>query len=300
MAARVVVVGSINVDLVIRTSRLPLPGETVVGGVFHKSHGGKGANQAVACARLGATTYLVGAVGEDDFGREAREALVREKVDVSWLFSSPLPTGVAQIVVDERGENQIAVAPGANGALAAEQVAEALRTILAPGVVVLSNLEIPEPAVMVAAEMARKCGCKFLLNPAPARRLPAELLSLCDVLTPNEIEARLLRLDLAKGVPLDGPSAVVVTRGAAGADILRPGTRVRHVDAFPVDVVDTTGAGDAFSATLAWALAEGRALEDAVCLAAAGGALATRGVGARASLGSRSEVESLAARCSPR
>lgn len=295
MTAKVVVVGSINVDLVILAPRLPMPGETVIGGVFHKSHGGKGANQAVACARLGTETHLVGAVGDDEFGREVREALEQEGVGTSWVFTHSLPTGVAEIVVDEKGENLIAVASGANGELKAEQVAEALQAILTPGDVVLSNLEIPDTAVMAAAREACRCGCPFLLNPAPARSLSPELLALCDVITPNEIEARVLGMDLARELPLDGPLAVVVTLGAAGADLLRPGMPALHESAFPVDVVDTTGAGDAFSATLAWAIVEGHSIETAVRLAAAGGALATRRIGARAGFGSRWEVESLAA-----
>jgi ribokinase len=295
MSARVAVVGSINVDLVIRVARLPMPGETVIGGSFHKTHGGKGANQAVAAARLGASTVIVGAVGDDDFGREARETLAREGVDVSWVGTSELPTGVAQILVSQTGENVIAVASGANGDVTAEQVTGALQAVLTPGAVVLASLEVPIEAVAAAATMARKLGCRFILNPAPARELPSELLSSCDVLTPNEIEARALGLARPEVLRDLGILAVVITRGAAGADLLRPGSLVHSQDAFPVEVVDTTGAGDAFSATLAWALAGGSSLEDAVRLAAAGGALATRAVGARSSLGKREEVEALAA-----
>jgi ribokinase len=295
MPARVVVVGSINVDLVTRVPRLPEPGETVIGGTFHKTHGGKGANQAVAAARLGASTLIVGAVGGDEFGREARAVLAREGVDVSWLGTSDLPTGVAQILVGETGENLIAVASGANGDVSAERVTEALRAALAPGAVVLASLEVPVEAVEAAAAVARERGCRFILNPAPARDLPAELLSSCDLLTPNEIEARVLGLSQPEALWERGVSAVVVTRGSAGADLLRPGARVHHQAAFPVEVVDTTGAGDAFSATLAWALAGGRSLEEAVALAAAGGALATRAMGARAGFGAREEVEALAA-----
>jgi ribokinase len=295
MPARVVVVGSINVDLVTRVPRLPEPGETVIGGTFHKTHGGKGANQAVAAARLGASTLIVGAVGGDEFGREARAVLAREGVDVSWLGTSDLPTGVAQILVGETGENLIAVASGANGDVSAERVTEALRAALAPGAVVLASLEVPVEAVEAAAAVARERGCRLILNPAPARDLPAELLSSCDLLTPNEIEARVLGLSQPEALWERGVSAVVVTRGSAGADLLRPGARVHHQAAFPVEVVDTTGAGDAFSATLAWALAGGRSLEEAVALAAAGGALATRAMGARAGFGAREEVEALAA-----
>lgn len=293
MTATVVVVGSINVDLVTRVAHLPVPGETVIGGTFHKTYGGKGANQAVAAARLGASTFLVGAVGDDAFGRESLDALSKERVDFTWVATSQRATGVAQILVDEAGENLIAVASGANGDLRAAQVREALHSVLTPGAVVLANLEISDDAVVAAALAARDRGCQFVLNPAPARALPADLLPLCDVLTPNEIEAQLLGLDRSGTWPGKGHSAVVVTRGGAGADLWRPALPVHHQDAFPVDVVDTTGAGDAFSATLAWALAEGCSMEEAVRLAAAGGALATRAVGARAGFGARQQIEAL-------
>lgn len=295
MMAKVVVVGSVNIDLVTRVPRLPRPGETVIGGSFHKTHGGKGANQAVAAARLGAATRLIAAIGDDEFGREALGVLEREGVDTSGVAIQAHPTGVAQIMVDVAGENLIAVASGANGELSADHVADTLRAALRPGAVVLANLEVPDEAVLAAALAARRHGCPFVLNPAPARPLPAELLRLCDVLTPNETEAQLLGLDDADALPPSGPSAVAVTRGAAGVDLLRPRRPLHHEDAFPVDVVDTTGAGDAFSATLAWAISMGHPLEKAVRLAAAAGALATRAVGARAGLASRSDVEALAA-----
>ncbi len=290
----VVVVGSVNVDLVVKVPKLPSPGETVIGGTFSVSHGGKGANQAVAAARLGATTYMVGAVGNDSFGREARDALVQEKVDVTWLFVKDGPTGVAEIMVDTKGENLIAVASGANGELTAEDVRAALDALLEPGCVVLSNLEIPDGAVLQAAEVARERSCLFVLNPAPARPLPKRLMELCDVLTPNEHEACALGLTTPASLSASGVGAVVVTRGAEGADLLLPGRPVIHQAAFPVDVVDTTGAGDAFTGTLAWALAEGQPLEEALVLAAAAGALATTKLGARAGMASRDDVELLA------
>ena len=295
MRSTVIVVGSINVDLVTRVAHLPVPGETVIGGSFYRAHGGKGANQAVAAARLGASTVLIGTVGDDEFGREAREVLAHEGVDTSWIATSANPTGVAQIIVDDAGENLIAVASGANDDVHAEQVAEALQATVVPGAVVLANLEIPDGAVFAAAHTARQLGCSFVLNPAPARTLPAGLVANCDVITPNEIEANLLGLESTGGLLEKGVSAVVITRGGAGAELLRPHTSAYHEDAFPVDVVDTTGAGDAFSAALAWALAGGRSMEEAVRLAAAAGALATRSLGARASFGNRQEVESMAA-----
>lgn len=294
MSVVVVVVGSINVDLVVRVPHLPRPGETVIGGTFTLTHGGKGANQAVAAARLGATTYMVGAVGEDDFGRQARFTLLAEGVDVSWVKVSSEHTGVAQVIVDQKGENLIAIASGANSTLDAGYVRQALGALLGRKGVVLCNLEIPLEAVIAAARAAREKGCLFVLNPAPAMPLPAELLRLCDVLTPNEHEVQALGRGSVAELLEEGVGAVVVTRGGQGADLLVRGGEVHHQRAFRIEVVDTTGAGDAFTATLGWALAGGRSLEEAVRLAAAGGALATRRLGARTAMASRAELEALA------
>lgn len=289
MAPPVVVVGSVNVDLVVRVPRLPAPGETVTGGTFSRTLGGKGANQAAAAAKLGARTALIGLTGRDDLGGLAREDLASLGVDLSGLGESSAATGIATIMVDDHGENLIAVAPGANHELRADAVGEHLRRLTEPGGVVLSVLELPEEAVLEAARLAGELGCRFVLNPAPARPLPDELLSRCDVLTPNEGEAELLggpEALLERGV-----GAVVVTHGADGADLHRRDTEPYHRDAHPVDVVDTTGAGDAFNGTLAWALVEGRSLREAVELAVVGGALATRALGARAGYAGREELE---------
>lgn len=294
MAANVVVVGSANVDHLMRLDHLPAPGETVIGGASSRAPGGKGANQATAAARLGARTWLVGAVGDDDLGRWTREDLDASGVDTTHLATSDEPTGVAQIWIDDDGENAIAVASGANGTVDAPPVERALAEIDVDDAVVLSNLEIPEDAVGAAARRARGRGWRFVLNPAPARPVDRDVLAACDVLTPNEREAEALAShagDLLEA----GVGAVVVTLGARGAEIRRPGVGSVWQPAYAVEVRDTTGAGDAFSATLAWALAEGRELEDAVRLAAAGGALACRGIGARSSLATRDELEAFAA-----
>lgn len=290
---RVVVVGSVNVDLVTKTQRLPKPGETVIGGTFEQAHGGKGANQAACASRLGAVALIVGKVGPDDFGSQAREELERCGVDVSELGTGRRHTGVAQILVDEGGENVIAVASGANRELSAGEVEAALERIGAEGDVVLANLEVPEDAVAVAASWAARSARAFVLNPAPARPLSAQLLAHCDVVTPNEHEATRLGYPSVEGLLEAGASAVVVTRGASGADLVRKDRRLHHQDAFDVEVRDTTGAGDAFSAGLAWALAGGSSVEEAVRVAAAAGALATRRVGARAALPTRAELEDL-------
>jgi ribokinase len=289
----VVIVGSANVDLTMRVAHLPAPGETVIGGTFSRAPGGKGANQAAAAARLGAKTWLVGAVGDDDLGWWTREDLESSGVDCSLVATSAEPTGVAQIWLDERGENAITVASGANATLDAAIVEAALGRLEAGDAVVVANLEIPDDAVDAAARVASERGWRFVLNPAPARPLSDAVLSRTSVVTPNETEASALAQD---GPPLEERvQAVVVTLGARGAEIRRRGASAVRQAAFPVDVVDTTGAGDAFSATIAWALADGKPLEDAVRFAAAAGALATRAVGARASLPGLDELEAFVA-----
>lgn len=294
-AASVVVVGSVNADFVVRTSHLPAPGETVIGGTFHTACGGKGANQAAAAAVLGARTWLVGLTGDDGSGRAAREDLSGVGVDLSELGTVPSHTGVALIVVDERGENLIAVASGANAEVTGETVTRSLQRIESPDAMVVANLEVPDDAVLAAGTEARARGWRFVLNPAPARPLSAPLLALCDVISPNEREVEALGWPSVDALLAQGVGAVVVTRGAAGADLYRAADPPHHQKAFGVEASDTTGAGDAFIAALAWAMAEGRGQEDAVRLASAAGALAARQVGARSSLPDRAELESFAA-----
>lgn len=284
----VVVVGSVNVDLVVRIDRLPETGETVTGGSFHRVPGGKGGNAAAAAARLGARTAFVGMVGPDDLGEEARRDLAGAGVDAGSLGTARAPTGVAAILVDGEGRNVIAVAPGANAELSAAHVDDALSAIETDRAVVVANLEIPDEAVLAAAEFADSNGWAFILNPAPARTLPTDLLDRCDVVVANEIEAEAL------GLPGSAPSAVVITRGADGAHLHRPGEPVHRQAGFEIEVADTTGAGDAFVAAVAWSMLEGMPLERGVRLACAAGALACRAVGARAGLASRAEVETLA------
>jgi ribokinase len=193
--------------------------------------------------------------------------------------------------VDEHGENLITVASGANDELTGEMVTRSLGRIDLHEAVVLANLEIREDPVVAAAVEARARGWRFVLNPAPARPLPPALVHACDVITPNETEASMLGYPSVDALLREGAGAVVMTRGPAGADLVRSGHAVHHQDAFPVRAVDTTGAGDAFSAALAWAVADGRDLEEGVRLAAGAGALAARGVGARSSLPERGELE---------
>src|SRR4051794_28061987 len=287
----VVVVGSVNADLVVRAARLPGPGETVTGGTFARHGGGKGANQAVAAARLGARTALVAAVGEDDLGAEALRGLTAEGVDVDAVARlADVPTGVALIVVDEHAENQIAVASGANAALDAAFVAAALER-LGAGVVLLS-LEVGDEALVAGAEGARLA----LLNPAPARELPAALLDAGPLLTPNAGEARqltgkddpraaALALHERTGAP------VVVTLGADGALLVDGGGEPVRIPAPRVEAVDTTGAGDCLNGALAAELARGAALPDAVAFAVRAAALSTLCDGAREGMPTRAAVE---------
>ena len=276
-------VGSANVDLVWHGERLPAPGETVTDGEFVQVLGGKGANQAAAAAALGAEVHFVGCVGDDEHGRAVRTDLERRGIECSALTSSrDAATGVALITVDARGENSIAVAPGANRLVAPDAAAGAIRT----GDVVLCSLEIPVEAVEAAVAAARARDALVIVNPAPPRAAPLGAL-----LTPNEHECE--RLGGIEHLLTIAP-AVVVTLGTAGAELHRAGLPAVVQPAFTVNAVDTTGAGDAFNGALAWALSAEKPIEEALLLACAAGALATRAVGARASLATADEVYSFA------
>jgi ribokinase len=287
--ARVIVVGSVNADLVVQAERLPAPGETVTGGRFSRHGGGKGANQAVAAARLGAHVTLVAAIGSDPFGDEALELLEREGIDTAAVARVEASTGVALIAVDAAGENQIAVAAGANDALDADVVERAVRAAGA-GVVVLSQ-EVPEAAVLAAARAAPG---PVVLNPAPVRPIRDELARLGPILTPNAGEARALSGEpepeaAARALAARTGAPVLVTLGADGVLVLDGGAAER-LPAPSVTAVDTTGAGDAFNGALAVALAEGRELRDAAAFAVAAAALSTRAAGAREGMPRRDEV----------
>jgi len=317
MPGRVVVVGSVNVDLVVVAPRLPGPGETVTGGDLARHHGGKGGNQAVAAARLGAPVAFVGAVGDDDFGVAARAALAAEGIDVTHLAGAARPTGVALIVVDARAENLITVAPGANATPTRASVTAALTAlVVGPGDVVLACREVPPDAVRAALATARAAGAVAVLNPAPADGLDAETIALADVLTPNETELGLLaapggasagpaaaraapepaRVDeveeTARRLLADGPGgrAVVVTLGAAGALAVPAAGPAILVSAVRVVPVDTTGAGDAFNGALAVGLAAGLPLGEAVRRAVAAAGLSATRPGARGGMPTAGEL----------
>ena len=296
--ARILVVGSANVDFTVAVARLPAPGETVSEGALLVNHGGKGANQAVAARRLGALVRFVGCVGDDASGGAIREALSAEGVGVQGLVASPAAqTGTALIVVDAAGRNQIAVAPGANRALTVEMV-EARADDFGWAQVVLCQLETPLPTVRWALGEARRRGALTVLNPAPVAVL--DPWPRVDYVTPNAGEAaRLSGLDdpgaAAAALRERGAETVVVTLGEDGGLVDGVAGRFPY-DAVRVDVVDTTAAGDAFNGALAVALAEGKPLASAVRFASAAAALACTRRGAQASLPGRAEVEALLAR----
>jgi ribokinase len=299
---RLVVVGSTNVDMVVQCPHLPRPGETVLGGRFQRVPGGKGANQAVAAARLGAAVTFVGRVGADPLGAETEALLAAEGMDLSCVVRDPDEAhGVALILVDPQGENVIAVAAGANARVCPADVERAEPAIAACDGVLL-QLEVPLPAVEAAANLARRHGKRVLLNPAPYQAVPDSLLRLVDVLTPNETEAEMLLGDAAGGLIgvagtaqellRRGVGCVIVTLGKEGVLVLREGEEFR-VPGRRVKAVDTTAAGDAFSGALAVRLAEGAALPEAARFAVAAAAVSVTRLGAQSSLPHRAEVEAL-------
>jgi ribokinase len=271
----------VNVDLVVRLPRLPRPGETSGGGVLAVHPGGKGGNQAVAAARLGADVSLIAALGDDDHGRDARADLEREGVGTRLVSTVRDATGVAVVLVDETAENLIALAPGANAALSPDAVAAALTGLPDGPAVLLAGLEVPLACVEAAVAVAADRGWTVVVNPAPAVPLPETLLGRIDVLTPNEGELAVLADDGAATLVDAGVGAVVVTRGAAGA-VVHDGAGQLVVPAPQVDAVDATGAGDCLSGALAWALGTGLALAEAVRVAVTAASLSTRAHGARA------------------
>ncbi|CAB4858725.1 unannotated protein [freshwater metagenome] len=304
MVGPTVVVGAVNVDLVVPAPRLPAPGETVVGGDLQRHGGGKGANAAVAAARIGAPVWLVGAVGADEMGSQALDELRDEGIDVSGVCAlADASTGVALIVVDARGENQIAVGAGANARLDAEHTRSSLRAVLPGARCVLVSTEISDAAVAVAVEEACAAAIPCVLNPAPVTAAVLAVLGHGPILTPNASELMDLAASLSAPPVDDAPNQVaaaaalapwvagrtgapvIVTLGGDGALIARPGEPVVAVAAVPgVEVRDTTGAGDTFNGVLAARLAGGAPLEEAVRYAGAAAAISVGSVGARAGM----------------
>jgi ribokinase len=298
----VIVFGSINLDLTTYLSRLPRPGETVTGVASLTAPGGKGANQAVCAARLGAPTFLIGRTGKDNFGEQVLQAVASESVNTSsvWVDEGS-GTGLAVISVDEKAENTIILIPGANGRLDDSDVARAA-DLLDEGSVVMLQLETPIDASLKLATLARARGARVILDPAPAMPLPDELYHVVDLITPNEVETSILTgIQLqteedcrkAAGILLArGAETVVIKMGAHGA-YYQNDRLFGFMPAFPVKAVDSVAAGDAFNAGLAVALYECKPLEEAIRWGAAAGAIACTRKGAIPSMPHRGELESL-------
>lgn len=301
MAPSIVVVGSLNADLVVRVPRFPAPGETLTGSSFARFPGGKGANQAYAAARMGGRPSLVGQVGDDDLGRWLTAHLAAGGVDVSAVAAVPgQGTGLALITIDERGQNEIVLVPGTNGTFSPDRFVASVRAIDGAALLLL-QLEIPLATVAEAARAGRAAGATIVLDPAPALPLSADLLALVDVLTPNESELAALTgggvvageddvRARAERLVAAGARSVLVKWGAHGARLF--GALGAHAwTAREVSVVDTTAAGDTFNGALAVALAEGLDVETAGRLAVAAATLSVTRPGAQPSMPVREEVE---------
>ena len=302
MAPKITVVGSFAVGMTIRSPTLPIFGQTLLGTDFDMGPGGKGSNQSVAAARLGADSALVAYVGSDALATIAHDLYMAEGVSRAHVRALPdRATGVGFIILNTEGNNFIILDMGANDAMDAAAV-DAAGVRIGESDVVMTVLEIPDAAAHRALELGRAAGARTILNPAPARALPATMFGLVDILTPNESELRILlglppddpssSHDLAKQLRVRGVGTVVVTLGGRGALILSDSYDMT-IPAMKVDVVDTTGAGDAFNAGLAVALAEGRDLPDAVRFAVASGALACTRLGVVPSLARRADVDAM-------
>ncbi|SCL34360.1 ribokinase [Micromonospora pallida] len=290
---RVVVVGSANMDLVGTSPALPRVGETLLGTDFVMVPGGKGANQAIAATRAGASCAFLGAIGSDSFGVTLRARITAAGVDTSLLRVTYGTSGVALVMVNAEGENLILVTPGANASLTG--LTDAELAAVRDADVMVAQLEIPVETVTEAAVVARSAGTRVVLNAAPARQVPAELLAAVDMLVVNEVEAVALtgRGREAPAALLDLVPRAVLTLGADGAWYVDRDGAALHVPAFRIEVVDSTGAGDAFTAALAVAWGEGRDLPDAVRWAAAAGAACSRRLGASVALPHRTEIDEL-------
>lgn len=300
MKTDIVVIGSSNTDMIVKTPYIPLPGETILGGTFNTAAGGKGANQAVSCARAGGKVTFVARVGDDMFGEQALRGFRKDGINVDFVVKDGrAPSGVALIIVDDKGQNSIAVASGANSNLSVPDVEAAADTI-SSAAFLLMQLEIPIETVAAAARMAADKNVRVILNPAPAQPLSDELLRNVTIITPNETEASMLTgikvedqasaCKAAETLVSKGVKSVIITMGSAGAYVHCDDFR-GMVPGFKVEAVDTTAAGDTFSGTLAVALAEGKTLEQATVFANAAAALSVTKLGAQPSAPNRAAIE---------
>ena len=299
---KIIIIGSCNTDMVIKTARIPVPGETIIGGTFFMNPGGKGANQAVAVARLGGVATFVAKTGNDMFGRQSVDLYQSENINTDYVFSDPQrPSGVALISVDAHGENSIVVASGANAALLPKDIDHA-REAIETSSYLLMQLEVPMETIEYSADIASKKGVKIVLNPAPAAFLPQSLIEKLYLITPNKTEAEMLTgikvsdvesaKKAAKAISAKGGENVIITLGSDGS-VVKEKDNYYHVEAYKVETVDTTAAGDTFNGALCVALSEGKELKEAVEFAAKAAALSVTRMGAQSSIPYRKEVLSL-------
>ena len=290
----ILVIGSSNTDMTIRASRLPAPGETILGGEFKMGRGGKGANQAVAAKRLGGNVTFVCKVGNDVFGNESVQAYAAEGMDISRILRSEKPSGTALIMVDDSGENCISVAPGANGDISVEDIRSIADLIRSASYLIL-QLEIPVAAVVEAAHIAHEAGVCVILNPAPATKLPESIFADIDILTPNQTETAILTgisddpdKAVARLAEL-GVGRIVMSRGSKGSAVYENG-KCTLVDACKVNAIDATAAGDTFCGALCVGLSEGLDLVEAARFATRASALTVQKMGAQESIPYRKDL----------
>lgn len=297
---KIVVVGSCNTDMVVKSDRLPVPGETVLGGAFMMNPGGKGANQAVAIARMGGNVTFISKTGNDLFGRQSVEMYGDENIVTDYIFSDQhLPSGVALIMVDRNGENCIVVASGANGSLSPKDIEKA-RNVIESADILLMQLEVPMDTVEYAAKLAHEKGIKVVLNPAPAAFLSNELLKCLYAVIPNKTEAEMLSgikvsdLETAKQaadiIAAKGVDKVVITLGSKGA-LIKDGDVYSFIPADKVEAVDTTAAGDTFCGAFCVGISEGLSIEDAVRMATKAAGITVTREGAQAAIPYRKEIQ---------
>ncbi|MGM9790436.1 MAG: ribokinase [Candidatus Cryptobacteroides sp.] len=294
MSKKIVVVGSSNTDMTIKADRLPAPGETILGGGFQMGPGGKGANQAVAAARLGGNVTFICKVGRDLFGDNAIRGYEADGIDTTHVLRSDKPSGVALILVDGAGENVISVAPGANGDLTPDDI-ESVRDVIESADYVILQLEIPMESTLAAARIAYNAGACVILNPAPATTLPEELFRYVSIITPNQTEMSLLT-GIEDDVPAMvaklssmGVETVVMTRGSKGCALYGKGT-TELIPALKVDAIDATAAGDTFCGALCVGLGEGLSLKDAALFATRASSITVQRMGAQSSIPYRNEL----------
>lgn len=299
MRKKIVVLGSSNTDMMVKSSHLPLPGETVLGDTFMMNAGGKGANQAVAAARLGGDVIFIAKTGNDLFGQQSIDLYNVEKINTDYIYTDKeLPSGVALITVDHKGENSIVVAPGANGTLIPDDIKSAEEEIKSANIL-LMQFEVPMETVIYAAKIAKENGVKVIVNPAPAQDIPDDLLRHTYMLIPNETEAEIIsgikvtdwdsaRL-AANAIYQKGVDIVVITLGGLGA-LLKDGDTFYEIPALKVKAVDTTAAGDTYCGAISVALSEGKSLVEALEFATKCSAVTVTRMGAQASIPHRNEI----------